>query len=68
VRTDSEGLLLIVFFFSLLADGVQRLKDAARRKKGRGFAPEGTTRTDVKHYEGMDVGAGDDDVGPQRCK
>ncbi|XP_064620555.1 RNA-binding protein 8A-like [Lineus longissimus] len=45
--------------------GLQRLKEKVKRRKGRGFGSEGTTRTTVDDYEAMEVDD-EDGPGPQR--
>ncbi|XP_013407215.1 RNA-binding protein 8A [Lingula anatina] len=41
--------------------GLQKLKEKARKRKGRGFGSDGATRTNVEDYEAMDV---DEEGGP----
>lgn len=61
--------LFLIFFFHIL-EGIARLKEKAKRRKGRGHGAElVSTRDDVGHYESMNVVEEDDDEpGPQRCK
>lgn len=51
-------------------EGIARLKEKAKRRKGRGHGAElVSTRDDVGHYESMNVIEEDDnEPGPQRCK
>ena len=58
---------VMVFYFS---EGIARLKEKAKRRKGRGHGAELVcTRDDVGHYESMNVMEEDDDEpGPQRCE
>ncbi|GAB1606274.1 RNA-binding protein 8A [Argonauta hians] len=41
--------------------GLQKLKEKAKKRKGRGFGADGQTKSGVEDYEVMDV---DDDGGP----
>lgn len=55
-------------FFSLVIEGIARLKEKARKKKGRGFGTETSTRNEIHEYESMETDVGDEEPGPQRCK
>jgi len=46
-------------------ENVVKLKEKAKRKKGRGFGPDSTAREDIREYEAMDTTEGDE-PGPQR--
>lgn len=53
----------------LFTEGIVRLKEKARKRKGRGFGNEGIPREPIHDYER--VRNDDDDElepGPQRCK
>lgn len=54
----------------MLLEGIARLKEKAKRRKGRGHGAElVSTRDDVGHYESMSMVEEDDnEPGPQRCK
>lgn len=54
----------------MLLEGIARLKEKAKRRKGRGHGAElVSTRDDVGHYESMSLVEEDDnEPGPQRCK
>lgn len=54
----------------MLSEGIARLKEKAKRRKGRGHGAElVSTRDDVGHYESMNIVEEDDnEPGPQRCK
>lgn len=45
--------------------GVARLKEKVKKRKGRGFGNDNSAREDIKDYESMAVD-GDGEVGPQR--
>ncbi|XP_022255162.1 RNA-binding protein 8A-like isoform X2 [Limulus polyphemus] len=44
---------------------VQKLKERAKRRKGRGFVSDGTVREDIRGYEAMETDE-NDEPGPQR--
>lgn len=46
-------------------ENVNRLKDKAKRKKGRGFGADGTAREDIRDYETMEM-EDSGEPGPQR--
>ncbi|CAG0902827.1 unnamed protein product [Darwinula stevensoni] len=46
--------------------GIQKLKEKAKRRKGRGFVSDSATKDDVREYEGMQIDGDDDTPGPQR--
>ena len=54
----------------ILSEGIARLKEKAKRRKGRGHGAElVSTRDDIGHYESMNIVEEDDnEPGPQRCK
>lgn len=59
-------------FFILLnfcLEGIVRLKEKARKRKGRGFGSEATSREYINEYESV-RNEDDDELepGPQRCK
>lgn len=55
-------------FFFLISEGIARLKEKAKKRKGRGHGSElVSTRHDIGHYESMLVVEDDNEPGPQRC-
>uniref|UniRef100_A0A2R5L8F6 RNA-binding protein 8A n=2 Tax=Ornithodoros turicata TaxID=34597 RepID=A0A2R5L8F6_9ACAR len=44
---------------------VQKLKERARKRKGRGFGTDGSAREEIHDYDAMDTGE-NDEPGPQR--
>jgi len=54
----------------MFSEGIARLKEKAKKRKGRGHGAElVSTRDDVGHYESMNIIEEDDnEPGPQRCK
>lgn len=49
-------------------EGVAKLKEKAKKRKGRGFGGGHEAREEIKGYEAVDVDIADDEPGPQRCK
>lgn len=56
--------------FYIFQEGIARLKEKAKKRKGRGHGAElVSTKDDVGHYESMGIVEEDDnEPGPQRCK
>lgn len=54
----------------MFPEGIARLKEKAKKRKGRGHELElVSTRDDVGHYESMNMVEEDDnEPGPQRCR
>ena len=52
-------------FFS--PEGVAKLKEKAKKRKGRGFGGGHEAREEIKGFEAVDQDAVDDEPGPQRC-
>ena len=48
-------------------DGVAKLKEKAKKRKGRGFGGGHEAREEIKGFEAVDQDAADDEPGPQRC-
>lgn len=58
-----------LLIFCLFLEGIVRLKEKARKRKGRGFGSEATSREYINEYESV-RNEDDDELepGPQRCK
>ena len=50
-----------------LTEGVAKLKEKAKKRKGRGFGGGHEAREEIKGYEAVDAEAANDEPGPQRC-
>ena len=50
-----------------VSDGLLKLKESAKRRKGRGFG-EGTVGTAKDGYESLAIGDDTSRPGPQRCE
>ncbi|XP_065576298.1 RNA-binding protein 8A-like [Artemia franciscana] len=48
-------------------EGIQKLKEKAKVKKGRGFVDSGKPDRDVGGFEAMETEGEGDEPGPQRC-
>lgn len=60
---------MVAIFNYFFLEGIARLKEKAKKRKGRGHGAElVSTRDDVGHYESMHVVEDDNEPGPQRCK
>jgi len=59
------NFILLCFLFS---EGIQKLKEKAKVKKGRGFVDSGKPDRDVGGFEAMETEGEGDEPGPQRCK
>ncbi|XP_063239305.1 RNA-binding protein 8A isoform X1 [Bacillus rossius redtenbacheri] len=46
--------------------GIARLKEKAKKRKGRGFGTDNSAREDIRDYESMDVDNESEEPGPQR--
>lgn len=55
--------------FDFCLEGIVRLKEKARKRKGRGFGSEATSREYINEYESV-RNEDDDELepGPQRCR
>ena len=47
-------------------ENITKLKESAKKKKGRGFGGDSSAREDITNYENME--ADGDEPGPARCK
>jgi hypothetical protein len=66
-RNFSKHFGLIPFFFEQFTEGIVRLKEKVRKRKGRGFGNESIPREPID-YERMQDDEDELEPGPQRCK
>lgn len=74
---DDEGERKFIFGYGLglgsfnvlciIAEGIARLKDRVRKRKGRGFGGEQIEHEKIHGYDRVETDDGDE-PGPQKCK
>ncbi|KAF4533302.1 hypothetical protein B566_EDAN004423 [Ephemera danica] len=68
-RGHPERSKPIPTILQLFSDRIDRLKERAKKRKGRGFGADNSAREDIQEYESMDVvddKTSGDEPGPQR--
>lgn len=69
---DRNSLKFIIFnsenLFEFFSEGIQRLKEKAKKKKGRGFGADTVSHRETIDYESVRDDNEEAEPGPQRCK
>lgn len=69
LKKESFTISRLFCLFIFISEGIVRLKEKARKRKGRGFGNESTPRETIHEYESVrDDDTDEVEPGPQRCE